>query len=335
MKRLSIVSLALVALVGSAVGLSAAGGETFTGTAASGMYKRPQLLVDGKRYELKASDKADASVAEVLARFSKGDTGTYVVKGTRGTVHGVDGILIDGITPAKADPGTGAPAAAKRPGYKVYDQVVKATPPAMGEHKFRLVVPDGLAVVRGILVVGPYAGGDSRDYHEQVWYREFLNLHGFAFLGAKDFYMRDYKVMQAALKQLAIDTKHPELVNVPYAATGFSAGGGYQTLQPLLVLHGAEGKRLRGRIRRQASAVGGKAPRRRGGGGRDLYPAPRTELVPDSPLPNGGRPKAPRAGDCQGKVVRDRAGRGRGGIAIPPLAPLPSRRGAASRHPLA
>jgi hypothetical protein len=126
-----------------------------------------------------------------------------------------------------AIPGTGASAEPKHPGYKVYDHVVKATPPAMGEHKFRLVVPDGLAVVRGILVVGPHAGGDSRDYYEQVWYREFLNLHGFAFLGAKDFYLHDYQVMQAALQQLAIDAKHPELVNAPYAATGFSAGGGY------------------------------------------------------------------------------------------------------------
>jgi hypothetical protein len=64
MKSLSIVSLALVVLLGSAVGLCAAESETFTGTAAaSGTYKRPQLLVDGKRYELKASDKADASVA--------------------------------------------------------------------------------------------------------------------------------------------------------------------------------------------------------------------------------------------------------------------------------
>src|SRR6516164_9924398 len=100
MKRTSIVSIALAALLGSAAGLSAAKSETFTGTAAaSGTYKRPQLLVDGKRYELKASDKADASVAETLARFSKGDTGTYVVKGTRATVNGVDGILIDSITP--------------------------------------------------------------------------------------------------------------------------------------------------------------------------------------------------------------------------------------------
>src|SRR5262249_8272985 len=104
--------------------------------------------------------------------------------------------------------------------YTVYDH-------AEGEHKFRLVVPEGLGVVRGILVVGPYSGGDSRDYHGQAWYREFLNLHGFAFLGAKDFYLRDYKVMQEALKKLAKDTKHPELVNAPFAATGFSAGGGF------------------------------------------------------------------------------------------------------------
>src|SRR6516164_3466088 len=103
--------------------------------------------------------------------------------------------------------------------YKVYDHTE-------ADHKFRLVVPEDLAVVRGILVVGPYSGGDSRDYHQQVWYREFLNLHEFAFLGAKDFYLHDYKVLQNALKQLAADSKHPELVNAPYAATGFSAGGG-------------------------------------------------------------------------------------------------------------
>jgi hypothetical protein len=48
MLRKSIGSLALLALVGSAVGLSAAESETFTGAAAaSGTYKRPQLLADG------------------------------------------------------------------------------------------------------------------------------------------------------------------------------------------------------------------------------------------------------------------------------------------------
>src|SRR6516164_4156440 len=103
--------------------------------------------------------------------------------------------------------------------YKSYDYTV-------ADHKFRLVVPEDLAVVRGILLVGPYSGGDSRDYHQQVWYREFMHFHGFAFLGAKDFYLHDYKVLQNALKQFAADTKHPELVNAPYAATGFSAGGG-------------------------------------------------------------------------------------------------------------
>src|SRR5262249_52532977 len=110
-KKLSIVSTALVALVGSAGGVYAAERETFTGAAtASGTYKRAKLLVDGKRYELKASDKADPSVTKMLAKFSKGDAGTSVVKGTRGTVNGGDGGIIDSIAQAKAIPGTGASA---------------------------------------------------------------------------------------------------------------------------------------------------------------------------------------------------------------------------------
>jgi hypothetical protein len=107
----------------------------------------------------------------------------------------------------------------KQEKYKVYDYT-------LADHKFRLVMPEDLAVVRGILLVGPYSGGDSRDYHEQAWYREFLNLHGFAFLGAKDYYLQDYNELQNVLKQLAKGTKHPELVDAPFATTGFSAGGG-------------------------------------------------------------------------------------------------------------
>jgi hypothetical protein len=94
----------------------------------------------------------------------------------------------------------------------------------------RVVIPDGLSMVRGILVVGPYAGADSRNYYQQVWYREFMHLHDFAFLGAswpKSPHAVNFKFMQAALKQIAAESKHPELVNAPYAATGFSAGGGY------------------------------------------------------------------------------------------------------------
>lgn len=98
---------------------------------------------------------------------------------------------------------------------------------AEGEHNFRLVVPSDLRVIRGILIVAPYSGGDSRGYHEQVWYREFLSFHGFAFLGASNFYLHDYAVLQAALKQLASDSQHPELIHAPFAVTGFSAGGGF------------------------------------------------------------------------------------------------------------
>ena len=107
---------------------------------------------------------------------------------------------------------------------ELYAADVKSYEYAEADHKFRLVVPEDLEVVRGILVIGPYSGGDSRDYHQQVWYREFMHLHGFAFLGAENFYLHDYKVMQNALKQFAEDSKHPELVHAPYAATGFSAG---------------------------------------------------------------------------------------------------------------
>jgi hypothetical protein len=223
MKRLSIVSIALLALVGSAVGWDAAESETFTGVAsASGTSKRPLLIVDGKRYELKASDKADASVAEVLAKFSKGDAGTYIVKGTPGTVNGGDGIIVDSITVASRLAEIGPSARPDPHRYKAYEYTE-------GDKTVRLIIPDGLAVVRGILVVGPYAGADSRDYYQQVWYREFLHLHGFAFLGAQGFnsHAENVRVMQRALKELAADSKHPELVNAPYVATGFSAGGGF------------------------------------------------------------------------------------------------------------
>lgn len=97
--------------------------------------------------------------------------------------------------------------------------------------KLRLVIPKELAVVRGILVVPPFAGGDTREFHQQVWYREFLHLHGFAFLGAEWAGSHDerFKVFQAALQHFATESKHPELSNAPYAATGFSAGGAFSS----------------------------------------------------------------------------------------------------------
>jgi hypothetical protein len=65
-------SAALVLLAGSVDGLRAADSESFTGTAsATGKFKRPLLIVDGKGYELKASDKADAKVAGYLDILSR------------------------------------------------------------------------------------------------------------------------------------------------------------------------------------------------------------------------------------------------------------------------
>lgn len=93
----------------------------------------------------------------------------------------------------------------------------------------RLTIPEGLRVVRGILVVGPHNGGDSREMYREVWYREFMHLHSFAFLGAQSFssHAENYWIMRRGLKQFAVDAKHPELINAPYVTTGFSAGGGY------------------------------------------------------------------------------------------------------------
>src|SRR5579872_3590140 len=93
--------------------------------------------------------------------------------------------------------------------------------------EYRLVVLKGTAVVRGILVVCNYAGGDSRDYYTQNWYGEFMDLHGFAFVGSKgsNSHAASYQAFLRAVKQFSLDSHHPELVNAPYATTGFSAGG--------------------------------------------------------------------------------------------------------------
>jgi hypothetical protein len=122
----------------------------------------------------------------------------------------------------ETSPGSGASARPDSRKYKSYEY-------AEAGKSVRLTMPEGLAVVRGILVVGPYAGADSRELYGEVWYREFMHLHDFAFLGAQSFssHAENFRVMRNALKQLAVDSKHPELVNAPYVATGFSAGGGF------------------------------------------------------------------------------------------------------------
>jgi len=231
--------------------LRAAESESSMGTAArSGTYKRPLLLVDGRRYELKASERADASVAEALAKFSKGDTGTYVVKGTRGTVNGLDTIIVDALTPAAkplsstgaAAPATNAvqgnvqPASARATPavtsrvvtvnnrqYTVYDYADLAT------KNYSVMIPEGLKTIRGLLVECNYAGGDSRGEWTFSYYREFMHLHGFAFVGSEGDipHNKAFQGFRNCVQMVSVASKHPELVNAPYAATGLSAGGGF------------------------------------------------------------------------------------------------------------
>ncbi len=251
MKRLSRVVIALVALRGLASPFSAAESETATGTAArTGTYHRPLLLVDGKRYELKASDKAEASVTETLAKFSNGDTGTYVVKGTRDTVNGMDGILAGVVTPAaKPLPSTGAtasgtnaaqgsvpPACAQNTPtvtsrvvtagnrqYTIYDYTDPAT------KDYCMVIPDDLKTVRGILVDGNYYAGDSRGEWKIAYYQEFLRWHGFVFVGSGMTRPHNAALQgfRNCIRMVSVASRHPELVNAPYVATGLSAGGGF------------------------------------------------------------------------------------------------------------
>ena len=97
----------------------------------------------------------------------------------------------------------------------------------------RLTIPEGLATVRGILVVTNPAGGDTRDWHRRAWYGEFLYLHDFAFLGAKGFtsHIESLQVMDKALQSFAKEADRPELLHAPLATTGFSAGGGFGSRQ--------------------------------------------------------------------------------------------------------
>ncbi len=182
--RFSIIFIALVALVGSGVGSDAAESETFTGTAArTGTYHRPLLLVHGKRYALKASDKADTTVAETLAKLSNGDTGTYVIKGTRGAVNGRETIVVDTLTPAAqplpsagaTTPGTKAvqgkvPPAPAQATPTVTSKIVTVSSrqytvyeyPDPESKTYCVVIPEGLRTVRGLLVNANYYAGDSR-----------------------------------------------------------------------------------------------------------------------------------------------------------------------------
>jgi hypothetical protein len=73
--------------------------KTWTGTAQrSGTHHRPQLMVESKRFELKAAEKAEDSVKETLKKISDGDTSKYTVKGTETTGDRGATIVVESIT---------------------------------------------------------------------------------------------------------------------------------------------------------------------------------------------------------------------------------------------
>jgi hypothetical protein len=108
--------------------------------------------------------------------------------------------------------------------YTVYDYADPAT------KKFCLVIPEGLKTVRGLLVQCNYAGGDSRgDWTFCHYYREFMHLHDFGLVAsAGDIpHVKAFQAFRNCLQTVSVTSHHPELVNAPYAAVGFSAGGGF------------------------------------------------------------------------------------------------------------
>jgi len=108
--------------------------------------------------------------------------------------------------------------------YAVYDYADPAT------KKFCVVIPEGLKTARGLLVECNYAGGDSRgDWTFCTYYREFMHRHGFALVAsAGDIpHFKAYQAFRNCLQMVSVASRHPELVNAPYAAVGFSAGGGF------------------------------------------------------------------------------------------------------------
>jgi hypothetical protein len=108
--------------------------------------------------------------------------------------------------------------------YAVYDYTDPET------KKFCVVIPEGLKTVRGLLVECNYAGGDSRgDWTFCTYYREFMHLHDFGLVAsAGDIpHVKAFQAFRNCLQMVSVASKHPELVNAPYAAVGFSAGGGF------------------------------------------------------------------------------------------------------------
>jgi hypothetical protein len=93
----------------------------------------------------------------------------------------------------------------------------------------RLWIPDGVDTIKGILIVGNGAGGDSRSDVNLAYNQAFAKLHGFAIIATGRFGMMDNAEYTGfwlpSLASLAAASGHPELVHAPYAPVGLSNGG--------------------------------------------------------------------------------------------------------------
>jgi dienelactone hydrolase len=104
----------------------------------------------------------------------------------------------------------------------------------------RLWIPADLETVRGILIVGNGAGGDSTGAAANPIYQRFGDLHNFAVIGT-GFWgnfssSTELSIWDNHLTALATTSGHPELIHAPYAPIGFSNGGqmsyGFNALRP-------------------------------------------------------------------------------------------------------
>lgn len=109
--------------------------------------------------------------------------------------------------------------------YDVFDKSLSAT------KAMRLFLPRGMPA-RGIVLMANAAGGDSRDWAVQSnnsSYIELANRLQFGMLGtvgmSNDVATTEGPLVMAFLEETATSAERPELRNVPFIATGFSAGG--------------------------------------------------------------------------------------------------------------
>ncbi len=115
-----------------------------------------------------------------------------------------------------------------------------------GTRYLRLNIPDTLAVVRGILIYGNGASGDSTAMATDAELVAFAESYGFAVLGTGYWYNFSYEgdvellLFEAMLQDFANQSGHAELVNAPWLPMGFSNGGqmsyGFNAVRPEKVI---------------------------------------------------------------------------------------------------